>query len=239
MARRHERTVARQSALQVLYTSEIQGVPASDLVENGSVLEDETPLSDYAVRLIDGVDEKMLSINARLASTSENWKLDRMPVVDRCILRLAAYEMLYVDEVPVSVAINEAVELAKGFGGEDESPRFVNGVLGRIARQIEEDAKDPEAAKRREDEMYAAYAFPTTEEEPAEDAAEDSSEPAEDVAEDSSEPADSAQDGASEGALSQGAGVVFEGTFDDDEEAAAETGAVEDFASKEQVNAER
>lgn len=228
MARRHERTVARQSALQVLYTSEIQGVPASDLVENGSVLEDETPLSDYAVRLIDGVDEKMLSINARLASTSENWKLDRMPVVDRCILRLAAYEMLYVDEVPVSVAINEAVELAKGFGGEDESPRFVNGVLGRIARQIEEDAKDPEAAKRREDEMYAAYAFPTTE-----------AEPAEDVAEDSSEPADSAQDSASEGALSQGAGVVFEGTFDDDEEAAAETGAVEDFASEEQVNAER
>ena len=228
MARRHERTVARQSALQVLYTSEIQGVPASDLVDAGSILEDETPLSDYAVRLIDGVDEKMLALNARLASTSENWKLDRMPVVDRCILRLAAYEMLYVDEVPVSVAINEAVELAKGFGGEDESPRFVNGVLGRIARQIEEDAKDPEAAKRREDEMYAAYAFPTTEEEPAEDAAEDSS-----------EPADSAQDGASEGALSQGADVVFEGTFDDDDEAAAETGAAEGASSEEPVNAER
>lgn len=228
MARRHERTVARQSALQVLYTSEIQGVPASDLVDAGSILEDETPLSDYAVRLIDGVDEKMLALNARLASTSENWKLDRMPVVDRCILRLAAYEMLYVDEVPVSVAINEAVELAKGFGGEDESPRFVNGVLGRIARQIEEDAKDPEAAKRREDEMYAAYAFPTTEEEPAEDAAEDSS-----------KPADSAQDGASEGALSQGADVVFEGTFDDDDEAAAETGAAEGTSPEEPVNAER
>ena len=228
MARRHERTVARQSALQVLYTSEIQGVPASDLVDAGSILEDETPLSDYAVRLIDGVDEKMLALNARLASTSENWKLDRMPVVDRCILRLAAYEMLYVDEVPVSVAINEAVELAKGFGGEDESPRFVNGVLGRIARQIEEDAKDPEAAKRREDEMYAAYAFPTTEEEPAEDAAEDSS-----------KPADSAQDGASEGALSQGADVVFEGTFDDDDEAAAETDAAEGTSPEEPVNAER
>ncbi len=228
MARRHERTVARQSALQVLYTSEIQGVPASDLVDAGSILEDETPLSDYAVRLIDGVDEKMLALNARLASTSENWKLDRMPVVDRCILRLAAYEMLYVDEVPVSVAINEAVELAKGFGGEDESPRFVNGVLGRIARQIEEDAKDPEAAKRREDEMYAAYAFPTAEEEPAENAAEDSS-----------EPADSAQDGVSEGALSQGAGVVFEGTFDDDDEAAAETGAAEGASPEEPVNAER
>ena len=228
MARRHERTVARQSALQVLYTSEIQGVPASDLVDAGSILEDETPLSDYAVRLIDGVDEKMLALNARLASTSENWKLDRMPVVDRCILRLAAYEMLYVDEVPVSVAINEAVELAKGFGGEDESPRFVNGVLGRIARQIEEDAKDPEAAKRREDEMYAAYAFPTTEEE--------SSEEAGDIP---SEPADSAQEKASEGALSQGADVVFEGSFDDDAEEPAEAAAAEGTLSEEPVNAER
>ena len=227
MARRHERTVARQSALQVLYTSEIQGVPASDLVDAGSVLEDETPLSDYAVRLIDGVDEKMLAINARLASTSENWKLDRMPVVDRCILRLAAYEMLYVDEVPVSVAINEAVELAKGFGGEDESPRFVNGVLGRIARQIEEDAKDPEAAKRREDEMYAAYAFPTTGEEPAEETA--------DI---SSEPVDSAQEKASEGALSQGAGVVFEGSFDDDAEKPAEAAEAAGAPSEEPVNAE-
>ena len=227
MARRHERTVARQSALQVLYTSEIQGVPASDLVESGSVLEDETPLSDYAVRLIDGVDEKMLAINARLASTSENWKLDRMPVVDRCILRLAAYEMLYVDEVPVSVAINEAVELAKGFGGEDESPRFVNGVLGRIARQIEEDAKDPEAAKRREDEMYAAYAFPTTEEEPVENADAESFEPAETV-----------QDEVSEGALSQGADVVFEGTFDEDIDEGVQASAAENAASEEQANAE-
>ena len=227
MARRHERTVARQSALQVLYTSEIQGVPASDLIESGSVLEDETPLSDYAVRLIDGVDEKMLAINARLASTSENWKLDRMPVVDRCILRLAAYEMLYVDEVPVSVAINEAVELAKGFGGEDESPRFVNGVLGRIARQIEEDAKDPEAAKRREDEMYAAYAFPTTEEEPVENADAESFEPAETV-----------QDEVSEGALSQGADVVFEGTFDEDIDEGVQASAAENAASEEQANAE-
>lgn len=69
--------------------------------------------------------------------------------------------------MPVSVAINEAVELAKDFGGEDESPRFVNGVLGRIARQLEEDAKDPEAARRREEEALAAYAFPTSEEDSA------------------------------------------------------------------------
>ena len=167
-SRRHERTAARQSALQVLYTSEIKGVRPSDLLDSGLVLEDDgKSLSDYAIGLIEGVDEKMLPIDVRLNSTSENWKLNRMPIVDRCILRLATYEMLFVDEVPVSVAINEAVELAKDFGGEDESPRFVNGVLGRIARQLEEDAKDPEAARRREEEALAAYAFPTNEEESA------------------------------------------------------------------------
>lgn len=167
-SRRHERTAARQSALQVLYTSEIKGVRPSDLLDSGLVLEDDgKSLSDYAIGLIEGVDEKMLPIDVRLNSTSENWKLNRMPIVDRCILRLATYEMLFVDEVPVSVAINEAVELAKDFGGEDESPRFVNGVLGRIARQLEEDAKDPEAARRREEEALAAYAFPTNEEDSA------------------------------------------------------------------------
>ena len=62
-----------------------------------------------------------------------------MPVVDRALLRLAVYEMVYVDDVPVSVAINEAVELAKVYGGEDESSRFVNGVLGRISRTMEEE----------------------------------------------------------------------------------------------------
>ena len=163
-SRRHERTAARQSALQVLYTSEIKGTRPSDLLDSGLVLEDDgKSLSDYAIGLIEGVDEKMLPIDVRLNSTSENWKLNRMPIVDRCILRLATYEMLFVDEVPVSVAINEAVELAKDFGGEDESPRFVNGVLGRIARQLEEDAKDPEAARRREEEALAAYAFPINE----------------------------------------------------------------------------
>ena len=156
-SRRHERTAARQSALQVLYTSEIKGTRPSDLLDSGLVLEDDgKSLSDYAIGLIEGVDEKMLPIDVRLNSTSENWKLNRMPIVDRCILRLATYEMLFVDEVPVSVAINEAVELAKDFG-----------VLGRIARQLEEDAKDPEAARRREEEALAAYAFPTSEEDSA------------------------------------------------------------------------
>ena len=141
-ARRHERTAARSAAVQMLYTAEIQGRPAWQLLEEGLCPEDIGPLSDYAIRLINGVEAHVVEIDARLASTSENWAVSRMPIVDRSILRLAAFEMLYVDEVPVSVSINEAVELAKGFGGKDESPSFVNDVLGRIARTMGEVVED-------------------------------------------------------------------------------------------------
>lgn len=62
-----------------------------------------------------------------------------MPSTDRCLLRQSVYEMLYVEDVPISVSINEAVELAKEFGGDDESHKFVNGVLGKIAKELEEE----------------------------------------------------------------------------------------------------
>lgn len=142
MAKRHERTRARMSALQVLYTSEIQGAYPSEVAVSEKYLsEDGKDLADYARKLVEGVEAHRVEIDGMLSSTSENWSLARMPIVDRSILRLAAYEMTYVEDVPVSVAINEAVELAKGFGGKDESPQFVNGVLGRIAAQLEERAK--------------------------------------------------------------------------------------------------
>ena len=136
-AKRHERTFARRCAVQVLYTSEIQNLAPSVVLEQGLCLVEDGSLSDYAVMLAKGVESHRADIDSRLASVSENWSVERMPIVDRMILRLAAFEMLYCDQVPVSVTINEAVELAKGFGGEDDSPRFVNGVLGQIARSLE------------------------------------------------------------------------------------------------------
>lgn len=166
-AKRHERTRARSCAVQVLYTSEIQGRSASELLAEGSVPSEVGELSAYAVKLIEGVDAHLSIIDGHLASTSENWAVSRMPVLDRSILRLATYEMVYVKDVPVSVAINEAVELAKDFGGKDESPSFVNGVLGRIARGIEAgDIKpvDPAAeqpASERQPEAQSASDQPT------------------------------------------------------------------------------
>ena len=136
-ARRHERTRARAQALQVLYGCEVRGVDPSTLEDTQLCLADAEQLSSYGRYLLQGVEDHKEELDGFLASSSENWAVERMPIVDRSILRLAAFEMIYNDDVPISVTINEAVELARTFGGEDESPRFVNGILGRIAKELE------------------------------------------------------------------------------------------------------
>lgn len=138
-AKRHERTLARRCALQVLYQCEMLDETSAKIAADGLVIEEEGSLTNYALALLSGVEENITNIDGYLKSTSENWSLERMPIVDRSILRLATYEMIFVEDVPLSVSINEAVELAKDFGGEDESPRFVNGVLGKIAKVLEEE----------------------------------------------------------------------------------------------------
>ena len=139
----HEHTAARREALQVLYGNELAG----DFDDRSMLLIPECPvgvsdndlvgidLADYARELIDGVGEHGDQIDAWIAETAENWTLERMPIVDRNIIRLAAFEIAYRDDIPTGVAINEAVEMAKAFG-TDESPKFVNGVLGRIASRV-------------------------------------------------------------------------------------------------------
>lgn len=135
--KKHEHSYAREAALSLLYSSDISEANLEEVIEQGLYPVDDLEVSEYAESLVLGVVEHRDEIDERLTAISENWAVDRMPVVDRAILRLATYEMLFVDEVPISVSINEAVELAKSYGGEDDSSRFVNGVLGRIARTIE------------------------------------------------------------------------------------------------------
>lgn len=189
--KRHQRTAARRAALALLYTSEITDEYATTIAEEGRALEEAGPLTDYAKQLVRGVESHKATIDKELAASAENWSVSRMPIVDRSILRLAVYEMMFVDEVPVSVSINEAIELAKDFGGEDESSRFVNGVLGRIARRMEsaegegtqaqaaaEDAAEPAAAAEPEAEPAAEPA--AEEESAAEPEPEPATEPEED-----------------------------------------------------------
>lgn len=88
--------------------------------------------SEYALKLIEGVNERLEHLDVVLSEVSTNWSVYRMPMIDRNVLRMATFEILYVDDVPTSVVVDEAVNLAKEYGGEDSS-KFVNGILGKIA----------------------------------------------------------------------------------------------------------
>ena len=123
----------------MLYAGLINEVDPTELVSQGLTPDPTMVIDAYAETLVQGVYESRDELDAYLRDASENWALERMPLVDLCILRLAVWEMLNVDEVPMAVTINEAVDLAKDFGGEDESHRFVNGVLGRVALVIDPD----------------------------------------------------------------------------------------------------
>jgi transcription antitermination protein NusB len=126
------RSKARKRAMDVLYEADVREV---DLVTTlaGRVTRAEPPVHSYTVELVNGVHEHQERIDAILSQYAEGWTIARMPGVDRAVLRLAIYELLWRPDVPDAVAIDEAVELAKTLS-TDESPRFVNGVLGRVLK---------------------------------------------------------------------------------------------------------
>jgi N utilization substance protein B len=130
----HERSKSRQQALQILYQSDITGQRVARIVEAASYSTEDGEPDEYCFALAQGVSDRMDEVDRTIGEVSENWSVHRMPVVDRNILRLATYEILHSENVPPSVSINEAVELAKVYGGDDSS-KFVNGVLGRIAER--------------------------------------------------------------------------------------------------------
>ncbi|GIG24230.1 transcription antitermination factor NusB [Cellulomonas denverensis] len=126
------RTKARKRALDVLFEAEQRRVDpmtllAERIVEPGT----EAALPQYAVELVEGVCARRDRIDEVLATHSHGWTLDRMPAVDRVLLRLGTWEILFNDDVPDAVAVDEAVELARNLS-TDESPSFVNGLLGRV-----------------------------------------------------------------------------------------------------------
>lgn len=125
------RTKARKRALDVLFESELQGVPLGSTLA-ARVHAADPPVNDYTVTLVDGVVEHLERIDALLAEHAVGWSLQRMPGVDRNLLRIGAYEILYAEDVPDAVAISQAVELARELS-TDESPAFVNGLLGKLA----------------------------------------------------------------------------------------------------------
>jgi len=124
------RTKARKRALDVLFECELRSLPLGDTLAERLAAGD-PPVNDYTVTLVEGIVENRERIDDLLASHSVGWTLERMPVVDRNLLRIGAYEILYVDGVPDAVAVSEAVNLARELS-TDESPAFINGLLSRL-----------------------------------------------------------------------------------------------------------
>ena len=129
------RTKARKRALDILFEAEIRGEPVLDLLAERSAAgrqpADAPPVSDYAAELVRGVQAHRERIDELLARYSQGWSLDRMPAVDRNILRIGTYELLWGTGVPDGVVISEAVLLARDLS-TDGSPAFVNGLLARL-----------------------------------------------------------------------------------------------------------
>ncbi len=136
------RRTARKNAFLALYQSDVAGRPIGPILDRWRSYRGE--LEGYAQELARGVERKKKALDARLGEAAVDWPVHRMSAIDRSILRLALYEMLYVEDVPAEVAIKEAIELAKGFSS-DEAPQFVGGVLrgareaafGDLERQVE------------------------------------------------------------------------------------------------------
>jgi len=133
-----QRSDSRRMAFQLLFSLELNDLPAEVIFDQG-YYSDEVGLPDeFSRRLFTGAAEKLDLIDSLIAETAIDWQLSRIPLADKAILRLAIYEMLFADDVPVGVSIDEAVELAKQFGANDKSAPFVNGVLGKIARCLDQ-----------------------------------------------------------------------------------------------------
>jgi transcription antitermination protein NusB len=120
------RRTARKNAFIALYQSDVTGRPMDEILERWRSYRVE--LDEHAEKLTRAVEREKEALDERLGEVSVGWPVHRMSAIDRTILRLALYEMLHVEDVPAEVAVNEAIELARGFSSE-EAPQFVGGVL--------------------------------------------------------------------------------------------------------------
>ncbi|AQW48959.1 MULTISPECIES: transcription antitermination factor NusB [Streptomyces] len=144
------RNKARKRAFQILFEADQRGttvqIVLADWIRLARTDDRQPPVSEYTMQLVEGYAQHIGRIDELIATYAVGWTLDRMPVVDRNILRLGAYELVWEDETPDAVVIDEAVQLAKEFS-TDDSPAFVNGLLGRIKElkpSLRRDQEHPE-----------------------------------------------------------------------------------------------
>lgn len=130
------RRKGRELALQALYQIEITGDPSGDALELFlRHFEGNPKAKEFARRLVSGVVSQRCEIDRNIEQSTENWKLARLAKVDLVILRMATYELFFCSDIPATVSLDEAIEIAKRFGS-DESATFVNGVLDSVAASV-------------------------------------------------------------------------------------------------------
>ncbi len=138
------RRLARSCAMQILYEMECNRMDADQawnaywlhFEDQDGMDEASDDVRDFASSLVFGVTERREELDQRIQESSKNWRLNRMAIVDRNILRLAVFELLHLEDIPKRVSINEAIELGKQYGSED-SGSFINGVLDKISQSVE------------------------------------------------------------------------------------------------------
>jgi transcription antitermination protein NusB len=126
------RSKARKRALDILFECEVRGLAPGETLDERIVAGD-PPVNEYTVSLIRGFIEHQARIDELISTYAKGWSLERMPGVDRNVLRLGVLEVLYVDDTPDGVAVSEAMNLVRDLS-TDESPAFVNGILGAVVR---------------------------------------------------------------------------------------------------------
>ncbi|NMO89644.1 transcription antitermination factor NusB [Actinomycetospora sp. TBRC 11914] len=163
--RKGSRSKARKRALDILFESEARGEDPLDVLRRRIAGADAPPVSDFAQTLVEGVVAHRDHIDASLGEMARGWSVERMAAVDRAILRIGAFEVLFTDDVDDAVAIDEAILLARELS-TDDSPRFVNGVLAGLASGRREPVTAPER-ERVEVPADAELAAPSAADEPA------------------------------------------------------------------------
>ncbi|MBA7629492.1 Transcription antitermination protein NusB [subsurface metagenome] len=129
-----KRREAREKALFYLYQSDLLKMNVDELIQKD--LKYKKEIDQFTLKLINGVKNNLDSLNEIINTYSTNWHMDRMSILDRNMLRIALYELIYEQEIPFKVTINEAIEISKKYGGE-ESGKFINGILGKAIEKID------------------------------------------------------------------------------------------------------
>lgn len=129
-----KRRRARIKAVILLYQSDLLNKSVSEIISNEIIFKKR--IDDFTIKLVYGVEKSKDEIDDIIKKTAENWTLERISIIDRNIIRMAIYEMIYEDDIPLKVSVDEAIEIAKLFGQKDDTPKFVNGILGKVLVDI-------------------------------------------------------------------------------------------------------